>query len=399
MAILRPAGEVDARMAFSWRVTTASVLTISVGMLPGFLPGALAVQLSDSMGIAVTGIGLVVGAFFAFSALLSPVMGWVAERLGWARAMRTAGLAAGLALGLTPLVARSLVTLGAVTVLAGAALALSHPAVNLSLARCTAVSRQGLVFGFKHAAIPASSALAGLALPVVAIPLGWGWVYALGAAVAVGAASLVPSSPGRFEVDPGHRDHEGEAGGRRSSLSLLVIVALGAGAGIFGADAMATFLVPYAVDVGFAEGSAGLLLAVGSASGILVRLMAGWQSDRASSASLTTVAVFLALGATGIVVLAIGAQIAVVVGTLLAFSLGWGWSGLLTSAVVRRNPGEPAAATGVTMTGIYIGAAAGPIVFGVLAERISFTAAWMAMATALGFGALLMMLAAARERS
>jgi predicted MFS family arabinose efflux permease len=398
MATAHRTREVDAGSAFPWRVTAASVLTISVGMLPGFLPGALAVQLADSIGIAVAGIGFVVGAFFGVSALSSPLMGRVAERLGWASAMRAAALAAGAALELTPLVTRSFVTLGGVTVLGGVALALAHPAVNLGLARCTAVTRQGLVFGFKHAAIPASSALAGLALPLVAIPLGWKWVYALAALVAVGAASLVPSSPRRFEVDRRHLD-QGETGDGRSSLSLLVIVAVGAGLGIFGTDALAVFLVPFAVNVGFGEAPAGMLLAIGSGAGILTRLLAGWQIDRAASTGLRTVAVFLALGAVGIAVLAIGAPVAVVAGSLLAFALGWGWSGLFTFSVVRRNPNQPAAATGVAMIGIYVGAATGPVVFGILAERVSFTVGWVAMATALALGALLMMLAVVRERA
>jgi len=81
------------------------VLIISVGMLPGFLPGALAVQLAQSMGIAVARIGFVVGVFFGVSALSSPLMGRLAERLGWARAMRAAALTLGAALGATPLVA------------------------------------------------------------------------------------------------------------------------------------------------------------------------------------------------------------------------------------------------------------------------------------------------------
>ncbi len=390
--------EVGARAGFPWRVTTASLLTISVAMLPGFLPGALAVQLADSLGIAVAGIGLVVGAFFGVSALSSPLMGRGAERLGWTNAMRVAALGAGIALGLTPLVARSLITLGAVTVLGGTALALAHPAVNLALARCTVVSRQGLVFGFKHAAIPASSVLAGVAVPLVAIPLGWEWVYGLAAVIAAGGAALVPSSPRRFEVHPVHAAGEDRTARRRSPLSLLVIVAVGAGLGIFGTDALAVFLVPYAVDVGFGVASAGLLLAVGSGCGILMRLVVGWQVDRRASVSLTTVALFLALGAAGFVMLAVDAPITVVAGSMLAFALGWGWSGLFTFAVVQRNPSEPATATGITMTGIYVGAAAGPAAFGIIADRISFTTGWIAMAAALALGALLMTVAVSKDR-
>lgn len=379
-------------------MVVASILTITVAILPGFLPGALAVQLADSLGIAEAGVGLVVGAFFGMSAVVSPRLGRVVERLDWAPGMRIAALGAALTLLLTPFVAQSVLTLGVVTVAGGVALALAHPAVNLALARCTVPERQGLAYGFKHAAVPAATVLAGLGLPLVAIPLGWQWVYVLGAALAVGAALLVPFSPKRFEVEPDAAAEVDEPAVRSSSMSLLVIMAVGAGLGIFGMDALATFLVPYAVDVGFGEAAAGILLAVGSGLGILMRVIAGWQIDRRAAGGLGTVAVFLALGAVGIAVLATGTDPAIVIGSLLAFAFGWGWSGLFTFSVVRRNPRAPAASTGVTMTGVYIGAAAGPALFGIVAEA-SFTVAWLIMSAALALGAVLMTIALVSERT
>ena len=185
----------DDGVGLQWRVVIASILTITAAVLPGFLPGALAVQLADTLGIAEAGIGLVVGAFFGMSALVSPRLGRLVERLDWAWAMRIAALGAALTLLLTPLVAQSVLTLGVVTIAGGIALALAHPAVNLGLARCTIVRHQGLAFGFKHAAIPAATVIAGLGLPVVAIPRGWQWVYVLAAVLAGGAALLVPFSP------------------------------------------------------------------------------------------------------------------------------------------------------------------------------------------------------------
>jgi predicted MFS family arabinose efflux permease len=381
-----------------WRVVVASILVITVAMLPGFLPGALAVQLADSLGIAEEGVGFVVGAFFGMSALVSPRLGRVVERLGWAPAMRIAALGAGMTLLLTPLVAHSVLTLGVATIAGGAALALAHPAVNLGLARCTVVRRQGLAYGFKHAAIPAASALAGLGLPLVAIPLGWQWVYFLGAVLAGGAALMVPFSPRKLEIRDNDVAEADATNARSSPLSFLVIMAIAAGLGIFGMDALATFLVPYAVDVGFGEAAAGVLLAVGSGLGILVRVASGWLIDRRATGGLATVVVFLGLGAVGIAVLAVGTNPAIVGGSLLAFTFGWGWSGLFTFAVVRRNPQAPAAATGVTMTGVYVGAAAGPALFGVVAGA-SFTLAWLIMSAALASGAILMTIALVSDRT
>ena len=49
------------------------------------------------------------------------------------------------------------------------------------------------------------------------------------------------------------------------------------------------------------------------------------------------------------------------------------------------------------MTGIYVGAAAGPAVFGLVAEA-SFTVAWVIMSIALGLGAVMMTVALISER-
>jgi hypothetical protein len=50
------------------------------------------------------------------------------------------------------------------------------------------------------------------------------------------------------------------------------------------------------------------------------------------------------------------------------------------------------------MTGVYVGAAAGPALFGIVAES-SFTVAWVIMSAALALGAVLMTIALVSERT
>ena len=377
----------------------AAVLTISVTMMPGFLPGALAVQLVDDIDITVAGIGIVVGIFFAVAALASPPMGRLAERLSWAPGMRLAALVAAVTLGLTPFLATSALTLALIAVVAGIGVALAQPATNLGLARCTVIGRQGLVYGFKHAAVPAAAAFAGFAVPLLAIPLGWEWVYAVAAGVALVAALFIPFDPAAHEVDD-RPEAEPEVRGRPTTpLSLLVVMATAAALGLLGAGGLATFIVVYAVDVGFSLAFAGALLAVGSVLGISMRLFAGWRIDLRAAGGFPTVTVFLIIGAVGLVLVASGVQPLVVLGALAAFTFGWGWSGLFTFSVVRANPAAPAASTSITQTGSFIGGAAGPVVFALIAEGISFTAAWVAMAIALAAAAGLVRFASRRSPS
>ena len=48
-----------------------------------------------------------------------------------------------------------------------------QPASNDLIARAVSSTRHGLAYGTKQAAIPLATMVAGIAVPVVAIPLGW----------------------------------------------------------------------------------------------------------------------------------------------------------------------------------------------------------------------------------
>ena len=66
----------------------------------------------------------------------------------------------------------------------------------------------------------------------------------------------------------------------------------------------------------------------------------------------------------------------IVLAALIVGSIGWSWPGTLTLAVVFRRPEAPAWAVGVMMSGLFAGAAGGPLLVGLLAEHEHFAAAW-----------------------
>jgi cyanate permease len=159
--------------------------------------------------------------------------------------------------------------------------------------------------------------------------------------------------------------------------------------GVAVANSLASFLTTYSVEVGFSEGAAGFVLALGSATGIAMRVIIGWLADR-HTLGLGAVSLLLVIGSVGIAMLTTGSQILIVFGSMLAFGAGWGWAGLFNLAVVQRNPQAPAVATGFTQIGVYVGAGLGPFLFGVLAEHASFQTAWWVFATMAIFAAALM---------
>jgi predicted MFS family arabinose efflux permease len=156
----------------------------------------------------------------------------------------------------------------------------------------------------------------------------------------------------------------------------LVITAVGAALASAGPNALGAYLVASAVDVGIAEGAAGILSAAGSASSLLVRVWVGHRADRRRDYGFSTMVALLVAGAGGFALLAVGEPAPFVAGAFIAFALGWGWPGLFNLAVVDLHREAPGAATGVSQTGIYVGAAAGPAAYGVLSGEIGYPAAW-----------------------
>jgi hypothetical protein len=140
----------------------------------------------------------------------------------------------------------------------------------------------------------------------------------------------------------------------------LIVLAMGVGLGASAAGALSQFLVSGGVAAGLAEGTAGLLLGLGSAVGIVSRLVVGARADRRPGDQLATVVTMMVLGSIAYAALGLGVPVAYVVATPVAFGLGWAWPGLFNLSVVREYPEAPGAATGITQTGTYLGAGLGP---------------------------------------
>lgn len=363
---------------------------VTVGVLPVFLVGGLAVQIRTELGLSVSLLGLAGSMFFATSALAARVLAAVTERVGPPAALRLAAAGSGACLAALAVVP-STAWLIVVLCLAGIPAALSQPAANELLMVRVPIHRRGFAFAVKQSAIPASTLLAGLAVPTVGLSVGWRWAFLIAGGLGLLAVPAVPRSP-RW------RPIRSAGPPRRSAGLLLLALAAVTGLGAAAANAMGTFTTVSAVHVGFDPATAGLMLGLGSAVGLGMRLVAGVVADRAQPDLLRMVAAMLGLGAVGYLLLAVGHPVAFVFGLVLGFGAGWAWPGVFNYAVAARFPDRVASATSVTQTGVYIGAAGGPLLFGVVAEQ-SPAVAWLicAMLAALATGALLVVLAVQRR--
>lgn len=345
------------------------VLAATVGPLPAFLTGALATQIRDDLHFGAAALGLAVGSHFACAAVASAPLGRVSERLGAGRALRTGSVASGLLLLGAAGLSRSWGLLVVFLAAGGVANALIQPAANLFLARIVPERRQGLAFGIKQSAIPAGTLLGGLAVPAVALTVGWRWAYVCAAALAFLASATVPDRQDGVSESPAARP--------RISEPQLGLMSVGVAFGAAAAGALAGFLVSGAVDSGVEAGPAGVLLSAGSLIGISVRLSAGAWLDRRGGPPLRTVTLMLLGGAIAYAVMSAHEAWLYVAAVPLAFGAGWAWPGLTNLAVVRLRPQAPGAATGVIQIGTYLGAVLGPLVFGVVVDTTSYTVGWL----------------------
>jgi MFS family permease len=325
-------------------------------------------------------------------------MGRVAERAGGGRSLRTAAITNGLVmLGIAAL-ARNWWELATLIAVAGLGNALTQPAANVLMARTIPPARYGIAFAVKQSAMPFGTLIGGLAVPLVTLTLGWRWAFAFGGVLALSAASTVPRADASrpVRVEPTAPKHKPPLD---TPLLLLAVFAMGVGFGAATASAQTTFLVSGAVESGLGEGVAGLLLTLGSALGIVSRLVNGARADVRGRGHLRVVAFMLCGGAAACATFAVAKPWSYIVATPLAFAAGWAWPGLFNLAIVRANPNAPGFATAVTQTGTYVGAGIGPLVFGLIVGHAGYSWAWLATAGAAVLAAVAMLSGRARLRS
>ncbi len=376
------------------RTTVATGVALACAAVPVFLFGALSGLVRADLGFDEAGIGAGVTVFFVAAALGAYPAGRVTERLGGRVAMLLGTLAAsvaGLAIGVF---AERWWHVAGLLAVAGASVGLIDTGGARAFADAVPARRQGLAFGLKEASVPAASMLAGAAVPLLGVTVGWRPSFALGMLLVPVVWLLLPS-----RADGPHLNRTVATGRPPPAISLLVLIAVGSAAGTGAATAAASFLVPTATRAGLSVGAAGVLLAVASVLSIVTRVIVGHLADRTPHRELLATAALLVAGAVGSFLLGAGGATLAVAGGLLVLGGGWGWTGLIFLSAVRGSPRAPASAAGIVLAGLATGGAIGPLAFGLLAARVGYATAWLATTLALTAGAIIIWIAHRRLAS
>ena len=362
-------------------VVNAAVMATVSTVLPGFLIGAMSVQVSAEMGVSESVYGWGLGSFFGAAMVGSIMLGRLAQRIGPLNQMTLAlgvSIAVQLALAAT---ARSFSAMIGFLVVAGLANAANQTSVNLALAQAR-LPRLGLAVSIKQSGLPTATLLAGFAVPSLALTVGWRWAYVASAAFALVSLALVRVAVGSPEFRAAASAPAPESPPRDLYLAAAVGALLA-----FSAGSLNAWGVGSGVDAGLGPGLAGVFLSVGAATGITLRLVGGWMLDTMRARPFRVGGITALVGSLGMAGLALRSPPVHVAAMLLSFGGGWIWPVFTNYGIVRANPRAAGTATGVTQMGVYVGVFVGPLVTGWLIEHSGYPAMWLAVAVSSVAGA------------
>ena len=364
---------------------TAAVASTTAAVLPVFLTGPLFLQINHSFVFTSTQLGETIASFFISAAICSIFLARFVEKIGPVKIMKIGISISASTMLLVSFWANSFYELTICLMLGGIANGIIQPAANSFLSQSVPSSRQGLAFGIKQSAIPSATLFAGLALPLIALTIGWRWVYLLGVFIALASLWLVSRigsiSTKTYSLSKG-KIH------LRPLLILTIAMTLGSSA----ANALGTFAVPYGVFEHFNAGQSGLIAALGSVGALFSRLFIGNLADKLKQGHLNIVMLMLGIGAVAFGGLASGISSSFIPAIVIGFMFGWGWPGLFNFVIATTHPKATGHATGITQSGAFLGAIIGPVVFGLLVEHSSYQWAWIFCLVAAAGGSVFMLI-------
>ena len=378
MALSRPARPVSRpalTLLLAFAMGVASVVT--------FIIGALAPFMVAELGLSRTSLGLLATGMIGVAAVLSPLAGYLVDRLGGRPMLLLifAATAAGL-LGMAAAGSYGWLIAGAAV--AGIGSAMGNPATNQLISRYVPRGSQGSVIGVKQSGVQGATFLAGLLLPSLGAALGWRRAMAVSALPVLlglgGTLLIVPAAP----PVPGAERRERGAG-HTALVARLTVYGCLMGIGV---SALGSYAVLYGVEVlGLSASAGGLAIALLGLAGVVSRIVWARRIERGAPASVSLV--LMAAGGAVSVALIWLAQDA---GSWLlwAGALGFGatataWNAVGNLVLVRALPAAVAGRmAGILQGGFYAGFAAGPAGFGLLVDATgSYGAGWSMVIVAL----------------
>lgn len=363
----------------------AAQTTANVG--PQGIP-AIAPLIRESLALSVAQAGSFLSAYYVGTALMSLPAGWTADRWG-VRGTMVAGQVV-IALGLFATAgAPSFAVLVVIMIAAGSGYGMLNPTTAKAVMSWFPRRQRATVVGLKQVGLPLGGALGALAMPPLALSLGWRPAVAISAAVIGLLAALTwlryrdpPESrleaavqaPGSFKDVVGHRD--------LWLVSLATLIFAGV------QTVFLAYLVLYLRDtVRIPLVTAASYLVVAQISGMGGRVVFGLASDRllGGRRRVVLIAAGAGSGACALAMAGTGPTTGpwFLVPLVLCFGFfGVGWNGVQHTLMAElAGPRAAGTAVGLGLAISSLGVTIWPPLFGLVVERLGgFGGAWVALA-------------------
>ena len=351
---------------------------------------------APDIGVGVNAIGVFTAIIYATACISAGGAGGPVRRWGAIRVSQASLVIGGIGLGLVATGSLAVAALGAALI--GFGYGPMTPASSHILIRQTPPERRALIFSIKQTGVPLGGALAGLLVPPLTLAFGW-----QDAALAVGGASILLA----IACEKLHRtlddDADPQAKGEQHILAALRLVwsmpglrRLSLASVVYSAMQLcvSAFIVTFLTErVGLHLVTAGIVMAATQASGVVGRILWGWLSDRLVTARQALALLGYAIAMTGAGLALVGADWPLIAVFATAAALGavaLGWNGVFLAEIARvAPPGLAGMATGGALAFTFLGALAGPPLFGAVIDLTgSYRMAFLIAAACAGLAGL-----------
>ncbi|HXU89139.1 MAG TPA: MFS transporter [Methylomirabilota bacterium] len=373
----------------SWLVLALVTVAHALGALSVLSLAPLSPFLLDALQLSRAQVGLFLPAVYLGGVLMSLPAGWLTDRLG-VRLTLGGGL---LLIGVLVVAAssmRTLPTLLGALVVAGFGFSVLNPSTGKAVVEWFPPRGRGLAMGIKQTGLTLGGLTGALALPPMALALGWRDALAAAGGVSIVAGALVlavyrrPAAPAAATATTWPRLGELSVFMRRPGVIVVFLSGLALSTA---QSSVLAYLTLYAKET-FAVSavSAGQVLAVAQLGGTAARLAWGAASDRFFGGRRRPGVVASALvGAMAYAVFALGPDLPRPAIVPLAFVAGagaFGWVGLYFALVAEIGGARYAGLlTGVAVAFAWSGVLVGPPLFGLLVGLTgSYTWPWLTLA-------------------
>lgn len=358
--------------------TIAGVAFIAIS--PFYFYGALSVQIINDLNYSASSHGYGATAFYLFAALFATTLGRISDTTHPVATLRVSLLIT-LFSNLGIAFSNSLIIMSVFLGVGGIGNALATPGIARFVQQVIANRNQGLAYGVKQSATGISTLIGGAAIPFFASDGQWRFVFGFGAVFCLALILFIGNFDNKAYLIRSlviHVQDRRSANTKQASYPLQVkLIGIGFGVGAAVGAGLISYLALSNYEAGVTGREAGLVLVYASIGSILARFAVLVLMDLTKLNAITVCAWMMFVGALGIFGLAMMNKDFILVSSIISYTFGWGWVGLIGYKMLRISSTDLGANIGLIQFTAAIGSLSGPLVLSIIYKFSGFGSMWL----------------------